>query len=447
MKKISIFLFGSLLCLTVPFITSCDEGYPGPDPVDVTANYSNKFSNPTPNLTLTYNGENMTGKSVDFSTVKGETANITLYDIIPGEKAFRLTSIPLIGNADYYTFKGNGTSTDTEATFNYEGHVEKGKLEIHLTEVKMGDSNLWANNYIFPTVANSSDYKITAGPAYVDTEMAPGTEDGYNSLLRGVLSYFLPQLLNSVTLKEDGNIIVGYSTDPILLMGKPLAEFMEEMGNMSTWQIITSKHLQLLLRLLGGTVNKSDIDLVTAERTFQQSPTHLAYWSKKGDIIMVKLNLPAIITQIMKNNGKTVDENLVASLYDAIQKVDAIQIKSILIKINGSMNNTLIRLLTDMDDNTFRQVVSWITDGIPMHLERVEEHTYLFVDKETLLPLLNLLPKLTPMIMDMLANSVSETLYGTLEGIVKPMLDKIAVNWPASQRFNIGLDLILNTNE
>ena len=71
------------------------------------------------------------------------------------------------------------------------------------------------------------------------------------------------------------------------------------------------------------------------------------------------------------------------------------------------MNNTLIRLLTDMDDNTFRQVVSWITDGIPMHLERVEEHTYLFVDKETLLPLLNLLPKLTPMIMDMLANSVS----------------------------------------
>lgn len=80
MKKISIFLFGSLLCLTVPFITSCDEDYPGPDPVDVTANYSNKFSNPTPNLTLTYNGENMTGKSVDFSTVK-EKLPISLFMI------------------------------------------------------------------------------------------------------------------------------------------------------------------------------------------------------------------------------------------------------------------------------------------------------------------------------------------------------------------------------
>lgn len=446
MKKISILLIISLISIA-SLMTSCNEDYPGPDPVDVTANYSNKFSNPTPNLTLTYNGENMVGKSVDFSTVKGESANITFYDIIPGEKVVKLTAIPLTGDAESYSFKGNKTCTDTEATFNYEGRVEKGKLEINLTEIKMGDSNLWANDYIFPIIANSSDYKIIAGPAYVDTEMAPGTEDGYNSLLRGALSYFIPQLLNSVTLKADGNIIVGYSTDPILLMGKPLDEFMEEMGNMSIGQIFISKHLQLLLRLLGGTVNKSDVDLVTTERTFQQSPIQMAYWSKKGDMIMVNLNFPAIITQIMKSKGKTIDENLVASLYEAIQKVDAIQIKSILTKINESMKNTFIGLLTDMDDNTFRQVISWITDGIPMHIERMEEHTHLFVDKETLLPLLNLLPKLTPMIMDMMANSVSETLYGTLESIIGPMLDKIAINWPASQRFDIGLDLVLNSNE
>lgn len=78
MKKISIFLFGSLLCLTVPFITSCDEDYPA-DPVEVTANYSNKLTNQS-NLALTYSGEELIGKSVDFSTVKD--ANITLYNII-----------------------------------------------------------------------------------------------------------------------------------------------------------------------------------------------------------------------------------------------------------------------------------------------------------------------------------------------------------------------------
>ena len=93
MKKISLII--SLIFTSVTgILTSCSEDYPGPDPVDVTANYSNKFSNPNPTLTLAYNGENMTGKSVDFSTVKGETANLTFYDILPGEKALKLTHIP-----------------------------------------------------------------------------------------------------------------------------------------------------------------------------------------------------------------------------------------------------------------------------------------------------------------------------------------------------------------
>ena len=96
MKKISLII--SLIFTSVTgILTSCSEDYPGPDPVDVTANYSNKFSNPNPTLTLVYNGENMTGKSVDFSTVKGETANLTFYDILPGEKAIKITSIPLSG--------------------------------------------------------------------------------------------------------------------------------------------------------------------------------------------------------------------------------------------------------------------------------------------------------------------------------------------------------------
>ena len=78
------------------FLTSCDNDHYGPEPIDVTANYSNKFSNPNSNLSLYYSGEEMLGKSVDFSTVKGETANITLYDIIPGEETLKLVSIPLI---------------------------------------------------------------------------------------------------------------------------------------------------------------------------------------------------------------------------------------------------------------------------------------------------------------------------------------------------------------
>lgn len=43
MKKISLII--SLIFTSVTgILTSCSEDYPGPDPVDVTANYSNKFS-------------------------------------------------------------------------------------------------------------------------------------------------------------------------------------------------------------------------------------------------------------------------------------------------------------------------------------------------------------------------------------------------------------------
>ena len=62
MKKLSI-LFISFLTVISAFLTSCDEDHYGPAPVDVTANYSNKISNPNPNLVLTYNGDAMNGKS------------------------------------------------------------------------------------------------------------------------------------------------------------------------------------------------------------------------------------------------------------------------------------------------------------------------------------------------------------------------------------------------
>lgn len=52
MKKLSI-LFISFLTVISAFLTSCDEDHYGPAPVDVTANYSNKISNPNPNLVLT----------------------------------------------------------------------------------------------------------------------------------------------------------------------------------------------------------------------------------------------------------------------------------------------------------------------------------------------------------------------------------------------------------
>lgn len=45
MKKISILLI-SCLAVASAFLTSCDNDHYGPEPIDVTANYSNKLQTP-----------------------------------------------------------------------------------------------------------------------------------------------------------------------------------------------------------------------------------------------------------------------------------------------------------------------------------------------------------------------------------------------------------------
>lgn len=441
MKKISIFMFSSLLCLTVPFITSCDEDYPGPDPVEVTANYSNKFSNPNPNLSLTYSDEIMTGKSVDFSTVKGETANITLYDVIPGEKALSLNSIPLTGDEEGYSFSGNGTGTITGSTFTYEGRVTKGMLTINLSNIKMGNSESWSGHYLFANPVNE-DSKLTVGAAYVDTEMAPEAQNGYNPLLRGVLSYFIPQLLHSVTLQEDGNILAKYSQESILLMGKKPDIFMAELKALTGWEVMFSEHITFLLNVIAGNIVQKDIDLVIKDRTYQSSPLNLAYWYKKDERMMVKLNLAAVITQAMKSSEKIVDEQLLSTLSEALLKIDAIQLKNALILINKSLNNDIISYITQLDDYTFRSVFSWLAEGIPMNVKITKNgHTCLYLDKATLQPLLNLLPQIMPVISELIANNMTEDMASMLQETIDDLMNGIATDWPNSVRFNIGVDL------
>ena len=200
MKKF-LFIISLIFTSITGVLTSCSEDYPGPDPVEVTANYSNKYYSNS-NLSLLYSGESITGKSVDFSTVKGETGTITLYDIIPGEKTLSIFNIPLVGDAEGYSFSGSTTGTNTQTTFNYKGRVAKKQISIELTDIKMGNSDVWADDFLFSEVTNdvNNENRILTGAAYVDTEMAPGTDQGYNSTLRSILSYILPQFIGSISL-------------------------------------------------------------------------------------------------------------------------------------------------------------------------------------------------------------------------------------------------------
>lgn len=411
MKKISTLLISSLVCIA-GMTTSCSEDYPGPDPVDVTANYSNKFSNPNPNLVLTYSGENMIGKSVDFSTVKGETANITLYDIIPGETVLKLVNIPILGDDTSYSFSGYGAGNTTEAIFEYNGHVEKGKLTIDLTNIKIANNPQWAQAYTISSISYGigkniglneetdqyewveNDGRIKTAPMYTDMDVEDlNNEEVENIFLysnitggvRGIGSYFIAQLLNGITLEADGNVLAKYTTDEMYIGEKKLSEA-------STDDIAGF----IAAKLLFAPTTQEDIDKVTTNigRKYTSSSRGLAYWYFKNERPYVKLDIPAIITKVMQDKGKTIDKNLIATLTDAILTSDPVLLRQILVKINDKLDNSLIAILIKIDNNDFQTILSWIKDGIPMRIEKVEGNTRIYVEKEILTPLIKLLPDL-----------------------------------------------------
>lgn len=436
MKKISL-----IICLfftgMTGILTSCSEDYPGPDPVDVTANYSNKFSNPNPNLTLTYSEENLTGKSIDFSTVKGETANILLYDILPGEKALTIQNVPLTGTDSEYAFSGTATGTNTGIQFHYDGKVKKGHLTFNLTDIQTAGASQWANKYHFSdiTKAMSEEYEDTeilvTGAGFVDTKMPEGVTN-YNSLLRSALAYFLPQVLNTVTLKADGNILVEYSTDALMINGK--VPNMEEEGAMM--EIVEF----LITKLMIGGVTNEDVNAVTKDRVYLPSPTHLAYWYPADDQVRIKLNLPAVIALAMERQGQKVDENLLATLTNIIFTIKPAELKSILIKINETLQNSAISFIIGLDDTTFNTFCEWITIGIPMNIDRIDGHTHLYLDIVALQPILDMLPDLIPVITNLLPESLDEYSKKMLESI----LTNFFTDWSTAQKFNLGLDLVPN---
>lgn len=458
MKKLSI-LFISSLIGTAGVITSCsDDDYPGPDPVDVTSNYSNKYASHS-NLTLTYDGTEVIGKSVDFSTVKGKTANITFYNVLPGEDVLKLSNIPITGDAEGYSFSGNRTGDANSNTFNYAGRVEKGKLTIDLKNINMAQSSQWAGTYALDKITygrnksmirnsdtglyewGEADNKMVNAPIYVDMDIELSSSGSFlyasvTGLIRGIASYMVGQLLKDVTFEPNGYITANYTSDEMMLGDQKFSEIdMDDpvsMGKVS--QFITYKIF--IGYPMGGFQQQDIIDATEGvNRQYIPSPKGLAYWYMRDGMFYLKLDLPAVITEVMKNQGKTVDYNLISTLTEVLLGSDPIQLKEILGTLNAQLDNSLLSMITSLDDDQFRMIFSWMKEGIPMHLEEKDGKTCVYLTKEALDPFIPFLPALGPM-MEGIPN------FGPM--LFDQYIMAIYNGWSTISKLNIGLELTSN---
>ncbi len=368
----------SYVACAVFFFTSCEETYndklfwPG----EISQEYGSYIKPYT--LDLTYSGEKLIGKTVSFKTEDSETGTLTLNNIIPGEKETPISRIQLYENEKkgYYTFSGTNI-TMGGATVKYEGIITPKNMQLSLN-VTMAYANSIANTYTFPAYSRTTDGESiirNSGASYVNITTKAGGESLQPVILQiqqmatNILDVIFPYVLKDITFEKNGIVTASYTTSPV-----DMNEIMEVANSGKT---------------------DAEFKSLINKRTYESSPKGLAYWNQTGNkAFVVQLNIPAIVSLIAQNNGKQIDYQLIAGISEALLKSDPARLKLTLSAINMILNNEIITYILQLDDDTFATLLTWMKDGIPMGINSTKEHTYIYFNKETLMPFISIIGSL-----------------------------------------------------
>lgn len=361
-------------------------------------------------LDLTYSGEKLIGKTVSFKTEDSETGTLTLNDVIPGEATTPISGIRLIesGEKDAYSFNGTNI-TMGGATVKYIGSITPKEMKLALN-VTMSHANNIAKSYIF--AEHNQKQKINA--SYFHLKMSPDAPKypislTIGSIAQSALGLILPQLLNDIQLKKDGNIYATYSSEEIVI---------------ESW-----------MKIMGIGVNAAYIKSLVDQRTYSPTPENIAFWSMEADNFILKLNITSILSQLVNKSGKTIDENLLGGVSDAVLKADPVKLKNILMTLNAILNNDILSFITQLDDSKFSTFFYWIKNGIPLKIETTEDkHTHIFLNREAMTPIIELLPTICPLILEANPMGMGEFIAQLLTGMTQ--------EWPEVVEFNLGFDLV-----
>ena len=431
---------------TTFFLASCEETYndklfwPG----ELSQEYGSYIKPST--LDLTYSGEKLIGKTVNFQTEDSKKGTLTLNDIIPGEKetSFRIN---LSEQEDNYTFSGETVSC-AGATVKYAGSItpKTMKLDLNVTMPQ----NQWIKTYQMSELTRGrgkdvvrnqttgeyewgeSDNQILTAALYTDMDLEMVKDAGslyatVSVIIKGMGGYLLPQLLKSVTLESDGNITAEYTSDELQLGEQKFSEI--DMDNPASLQQVINF---IMMKLMFNTLSADDITAATQGRNYTESPRGLAFWYLKNDLLYVKPDLPGIISLAMQGQGQTVDAHLIAGIADAILKSNPFLLKTLLGVVSESLDNSLLSMIAQMDYQSFQMFFSWIKEGIPMQIEKENGHTHIYLNREALSPLIAFIPNLQP-VMEGIPN-FGPMLYNSYLG---PLYD----NWSIITQLDLGLDL------
>lgn len=249
MKKSLLYLCA--LIGSMSLFTACNnDDNPHIPTEDVNAAYSS--TDAENKLVLTYSEVELLGKEVVFNTIDGKSATLVLKGgalnlgglpmsrtspeppslisgVIPGEATTTLNVELASTDGVSYTFQG--VDIKDGRTINYKGAVKKGELTLDL-KVVMPANDLLGKWNLTPVVADDWAGANVSQPIYTDWKSGeifnlifglgapkPMPADALLSMATGVMPLYadkngnelLLSVLQSITFKEDGNIVASYS--------------------------------------------------------------------------------------------------------------------------------------------------------------------------------------------------------------------------------------------
>ncbi|WP_278623965.1 DUF4925 domain-containing protein [Parabacteroides gordonii] len=358
-------------------------------------------------LALSYGETPLTGKKVTFSASSGTNGTLALTNVIPGEDATTISDIKVVKS------EFSGTATTTNANVEYTGSVKDEVMTLKLTVV-MNDPNGWAKTYSladYTTGTVEGQEIVLTGGLYCNW-VSEGNGGAVAPMLRTIGSLLMPQVLKTVTLETDGNITASYHKGPIVF------------------------DQSVIMGLIMGTPppTAEEVKAMIPSDGWLDAPKNLAHWFVKDNKLYVKLNITAIISQVLGSDASGMSE-----IINSILQGDPATIKAMLSNLVPGLD------LSSISDDTFEMLLNWTKNGIPMNVVTENGRTHMYLDKEALTPL-------------MVDKTLAET-QGMNADIIKlwnllvaakvipqeasaafMILLNFPQNWPVTTEFGLGLD-------
>lgn len=341
------------------------------------------------NVKLTVNGQANSG-SIQLQAKNSEQGLLKLSNVVNGYESVDMNVVLVKQQDESFNFSGETTlqSGATKSTANdlsvtttikVTGNITidgKAKADI-ITEFAGGLVGTWA----LPDEAIMDDdlkYILTS-PVLVNwpaLDQDPDSEARSGEQLARVAGLVAPfalvEVLNQVTFNADGNITAKYYPTVIL----------EEGEDFQSW-------------MMGKIFASGDGKFIPSSRQWLTSPSNLASWYVKGQNLYVVPNIAQILSQISQGNGgEDADFSAITAMIETLKTADDATLRAM---IDGFGEQYGIDL-SMLEIVQIKEVLGWLTTGIPLKYRTVNGLVYIYVDKTMVAPFMPLIFSMMPML-------------------------------------------------